>query len=107
MKIHQLPYGARFEYEGEEYVKTGPLIGAGSNGQKLIPRYAELRPIGDSAVVREDVTDSVSKADVLQAFNTFFAECRNLLTKDQLSSLEASRERFLKALDQCHDIGPR
>lgn len=28
MKIHQLPMGARFEFEGEEYVKTGPLAPA-------------------------------------------------------------------------------
>jgi len=29
MKIHQLPQGARFDYEGEEYVKTGPLFATG------------------------------------------------------------------------------
>lgn len=28
MKIHQLPMGARFEFEGAEYVKTGPLLAA-------------------------------------------------------------------------------
>ncbi|MCX7162613.1 MAG: hypothetical protein NT083_06165 [Rhodocyclales bacterium] len=32
MKIHQLPQGARFEYEGSEYVKTGPLSGTGKEG---------------------------------------------------------------------------
>ena len=45
MKIHQLPLGARFEYEGQEYVKTGPLFGTGPAGQGLIPKYAVLRPL--------------------------------------------------------------
>jgi hypothetical protein len=53
MKIHQLPPGARFEYEGEEYVKTGPLLGTGKGGQRLIPKYAVLKVQGTSESMRD------------------------------------------------------
>ena len=53
MKIHLLPMGARFVYEGEEYVKTGPLFASGKGGQRLIPKYAVLTPLGDQAPVRK------------------------------------------------------
>jgi uncharacterized protein (DUF1330 family) len=49
MKIHQLPMGARFEYEGAEYVKTGPQLASGAGGQKLIPKYAVLKPLDGPA----------------------------------------------------------
>lgn len=53
MKIHQLPMGARFEYEGQTYVKTGPLLGAGAGGQRLIPKYAVLKvPDGSAPAAR-------------------------------------------------------
>lgn len=41
--------GARFEYEGVEYVKTGPQLASGPGGQKLIPKYAVLRPLDGKA----------------------------------------------------------
>jgi hypothetical protein len=75
MKIHQLPQGARFEYEGEEYVKTGPMLGTGKGGQRLIPKYAVLKPLGGvEAAPGKTKHDSVSKANALKAFETFYAE---------------------------------
>lgn len=49
MKIHQLPLGARFAYEGAEYVKTGPQLASGPSGQRLIPKYAVLAPLDGKA----------------------------------------------------------
>lgn len=38
--------GARFEYEGNVYVKTGPMTASSEQGgQRIIPRYATLRPL--------------------------------------------------------------
>ena len=45
MKLTQLPLGARFEYEGEIFTKTGPMTAASEKGgQRMIPRYAVLKP---------------------------------------------------------------
>lgn len=98
MKIHQLTNGARFEYEGEEYVKTGPLLGSGKHGQRLIPRYAVLKPLGKTETAQATTKDAVSKKAVLLAFDRFLEDCKAQLSPEQQAVLEASRDRFLKAL---------
>ena len=53
MKLQQLAMGARFEYEGVTYVKTGPMTASSdAGGQRIIPRYANLR------VLEEPVAES-------------------------------------------------
>lgn len=99
MKIHQLPDGARFEYKGEEYVKTGPMFGTGPHGPQLIPRSAVLRPIGEREATRETRNDVVARAEVLRAFNAFYTECRALVPDKQQTTLESARGRFLASLD--------
>ncbi|MBI4987023.1 MAG: hypothetical protein HZC24_17175 [Rhodocyclales bacterium] len=100
MKIHQLPLGARFEYEGQEYVKTGPLIGAGSAGQRLIPKYATLRPL-DQADAPPPATSraTLARADVLVAFAAFYAQCKAIVPEDRQAALDTARERFLQSLE--------
>jgi hypothetical protein len=100
MKIHQLPEGARFEYEGEEYVKTGPMFATGRNGQRLIPKYAVLKPLGAVADnSREAKRATLPRAQVLDAFAAFHAECRRLLPEEAQAALETARAQFLKSLD--------
>lgn len=100
MKIHQLPHGARFEYQGEEYVKTGPLLGTSSAGQRLIPKYAVLKPLGEAAPAQVPPrNDSLPRAGVLAAFEAFHADCRQWLPEERQEALAAARERFLRALD--------
>ena len=100
MKIHQLPSGARFEYEGEEYVKTGPLFATGKGGQRLIPKYAVLKPLGETHVsASENKEIRVSKAAVLSAFEAFCEECSALVAEDRKSEMEAFRRRFLNAIN--------
>lgn len=49
MKFQQLALGARFEFEGTDYVKSGPLTATSAAGlQRMIPRFAVLKPL-DSA----------------------------------------------------------
>lgn len=98
MKIHQLANGAHFEYEGQAYVKTGPLYAVGKDGPRLIPKYAVLKPL-DNATTSGSHTDLVSKRTVISAFDTFFAECTDSLPEDRRSQLDAGRARFLKAID--------
>ena len=106
MKIHQLPDGARFEYKGEEYVKTGPMFGTGSNGPQLIPRSAELRPLGEPGGAQGTVNDVVARAEVLRMFNAFYAECRALVPGEQQTALELLRRRFLASLDDGRRVKP-
>jgi hypothetical protein len=71
MRIQQLPIGTRFEYNGQEYVKTGPMIGTSDAGQRLIPKHAELRPLDDVETAQEKPSETLLRADVLEAFETF------------------------------------
>ena len=99
MKINQLPNGASFEYEGEAYVKTGPLFATGRRGQRLIPKYAVLKPLGDEEIAPgEKRIDGLSRTNVLNAFDTFYADCKYLIPEDQQMGLEAGRDLFLKAI---------
>lgn len=98
MKIHQLPLGARFEYEGAEYIKTGPLFATGPGGQRLIPRSAVLRPLGDGTQTSSQAPVGPSKAQVLAAFDVFCAATAPLVPADRQAELATARERFLAAL---------
>lgn len=99
MKIHQLPLGARFEYEGEEYRKTGPLFATGQDGgQRLIPKYAQLKVLGESEPSRGGKTGAPTQAAILEAFAAFYATSRQLVPGDRHAELDAARERFLKAV---------
>lgn len=99
MKIHQLPHGARFEYEGDEYVKTGPLLATGKGGQRLIPKYAVLQPLGEAGgVPPKKAPDALSAARVAEAVEAFCDECRRLVPADRHPALEAARSRLVEAL---------
>ena len=100
MKIHQLPEGARFEYEGEEYVKTGPMFATGKRGQRLIPKYAVLKPLGtvDTAPTKAK-NDLLPRAAVRAAFDAFYTECARHVPDDRRPAVEAAREPFLQAID--------
>ena len=99
MKIHQLPMGARFEYEGEEYVKTGPLVASGKGGLRLIPRYAVLKVVGAVEPLAPPTQPAVvPRARVLAAFEAYHARCAALVPADGQDALAAAREDFLGAL---------
>lgn len=92
--------GARFEYEGEEYVKTGPIFAAGkSGGQRLIPKYAVLRPLDEPPAAAGKRGREMGKAAMLAAFQGFYARCRELVPDEYQEKLEAARQEFMRALD--------
>ena len=99
MKIHQLPMNARFEYEGQEYVKTGPQLASGKAGQRLIPKYAVLSVIGAEAPAAAKRAHAVEKAEVRKAFETFCACCSPLISADRQPEMQAACEAFLQSLD--------
>lgn len=99
MKIHQLPMGARFEYEGAEYVKSGPMFATGPAGQRMIPKYAVLKPLDPLAASADaSLHGAIAHADVLKAFAGFYARCADLVPEDKRGELEGARGSFLQAL---------
>lgn len=94
--------GARFEYEGKVYTKTGPIQAAAeSGGQRVIPRFAVLKPLDEKA--REETPRRGRKLDeaaVMAAFDAFHDECASLLAGDaeRAAALAAARQRFLDSL---------
>ena len=101
MKFQLLPIGARFEYEGKIYVKTGPIAAASEQGgQRMIPRYAVLRPVdGAAPVVAPRPTRSLDEFVVRDAFDAFHATCNELLEglAGEGAPLEAARQAMDKA----------
>ncbi len=104
MKFQMLAIGARFEFEAKEYVKTGPLTASSDGVQRMIPRFAVLKPLDAPVELARKTPRKLDEAAVLAAFETFFAESTRVLqtlpsepdqARTRLAELAAARERFL------------
>ena len=110
MKFPQLPIGAQFELDGKAYTKTTPLVGTASDGsgQRVIPRYAVLNPIGVVVPIAPPLTAATLDAQrVLAAFEQAHTAYAQLLdaagaatdARQQLDArLQAVRRAFLDSL---------
>jgi len=100
MKLTQLPLGARFEYDGEIFTKTGPMTAASEkHGQRMIPRYAVLKPAdGFTPPAQPEAARTLDEATVLAAFERFFGTALRLSDDFSKAELEAARQKFLAAL---------
>lgn len=100
MKFQFLPLGARFEYAGAVYVKTGPLTAASeAGGQRMIPRHADLQLLdGSQPVVPAPTHGPLDRAVVVAAFEAFCRECEGWLAEGRQADWQAARRRFLDRL---------
>lgn len=99
MKIQHLPIGARFEFDGQIFVKTGPMTAASeAGGQRVIPRYATLRALEAPVIEKAPKAGTVDRARVMAAFAEYEAICSGLLDEASKPKLEAARQAFLAAL---------
>ena len=102
MKFGLLEIGASFEFEGETYVKTSPMIGSNQKNQqqKFFRRAAEIDCCDDSAEATPVAQiHSLSKTDVTEAFAKFYSHCEQCL-QDLSPSLEAQHiQRMRKQLE--------
>lgn len=94
MKFQHLPLGARFEYEGKVYAKSGPLTATGEQGgQKVIPRFAVLKPLDAPPTKSTKAGRKLDEAAVLAAFDIFQGECLRLLHEAEPDTLKAGTRR--------------
>lgn len=108
MKFQMLAMGARFEFDGKAWVKTGPLTAMSETGeQRMIPRYAPLRPLDAPEAPARKQRRVLDEQAVLAAFATFYQRCAHLLATAATDATRAAalraeladaRERFLAAL---------
>ncbi len=109
MKFQLLPLGARFEFEGRVYTKTGPLTASGEEGgQRMIPRFATLKPLdGDVPKAPPNIERKLDETTVRVALEAFHGECARLLrtvaedpgqAQAARAVLDAARQRFLDTL---------
>lgn len=100
MKFQLLPLGARFEFEGKIYSKSGPMTASGPSGeQKMIPRYADLTPMDGNTTQRQPPPPRLlNPGDVQAAFDAFYAEVAERVDTRQLGALAMARKRFLDSL---------
>lgn len=91
--------GTRFEYEGKAYVKTGPLVGSGEGGQRLIPKYAVLKVLDGSAPQSAAPATPLARETVMAAFADYCTTCAELIPPEQQPALDAARAAFLKAIE--------
>lgn len=100
MKLQQLAIGARFEYQGRVFVKTGPLTASSENGgQQIIPRYAILKPLDLPAPEPKSAgRGKLAETVVHSAFEAFYRTCSQLVDESSRPELEEARRRFLVSL---------
>lgn len=100
MKLQQLSLGARFEYQGKVFVKTGPLTASSEDGgQQMIPRYAVLTPLDGTAPEAKAGRGRLSETSVRAAFDVFYRTCARLLPEAEHPQLEDARQRFFNSLN--------
>lgn len=99
MKLQHFPIGTRFEYEGEIFVKTGPLTASSEkSGQRVIPRYALLKPLDGNPPAAGAAPGKLDEAAVLAAFDEFYGRCCGLLDQSAVPELDKARQHFLGAI---------
>jgi len=103
MKFKLLSVGQKFEFEGEVYVKTTPLIASNykTGHNKMIPRYAALTLLDDNgSTVQKTIDKSLDAQDVFTAFNNFYESCITTLEKNNIlhpqlkDELDKARDEF-------------
>lgn len=101
MKFQLLPLGARFEYQGRVYVKTGPLTATGEDGgARVIPRHATLIPLDATPAPAPKASRKLEEAAVMRAFDVALAEFAARLAEPEQThaALAAAREKFRSLL---------
>ena len=104
MKFQQMAMGARFEFDGVEFVKTGPLTANSAGGvQRVIPRFAMLKPLDAPTAEAAGKPKTPDPERFLPAFESFYRIADNLLRADATMPLEARLAALQQARQRWFD----
>lgn len=107
MKFKLLSIGQKFEYEGDAYIKTSPLIASNikTSHNKMIPRYATLKLLDDAGTSERKVNSQTIQAqEVMDAFNVFYEHCITTLENNKVllprikDEMDKARDEFTRHL---------
>ena len=107
MKFQQLEIGQAFEYQGDSYVKSSPLVAshAETGKQKLIPRYAAIVTT-ESSSSPDDTKPArnLNSKQVQIAFDKFY-DCYLDSLQQLIPGIEAQAiESFQNRLDMARQL---
>lgn len=107
MKFKLLSIGQKFEYGGDVYVKTSPLVASNikTSENKMIPRYATLLLLDDAGQEQQKVKkETIDAQEILNAFNVFYEKCittledNNVLVPLIKDEIDKARDEFTQHL---------
>ena len=107
MKFKLLSIGQKFEYDGEVYVKTSPVVASNvkTSENKMIPRYATLTLLDEAGTQKQKIKkDSVNAQEILNAFNHFYEKCIATLEDNDVlvplikDEIDKARDEFTRHL---------
>ncbi|MFP3873130.1 MAG: hypothetical protein ACLFQT_00845 [Thiohalophilus sp.] len=102
MKFSLLAVGQQFEYQGETYIKSTPLIAhqVDSGEQRLIPRSANVISAVMPPAPATDDSPRIDAREVQQAFAEFEAMLQDQLQQDTRYArvFEEAKQAFLLRL---------
>ena len=105
MKFNEVAIGQQFEFDGEQYLKTGPLVASTVEGskQKFMARYAVVRLLGEATPAAKEKDERQLRVGlVMAAFDTFYARCVPVLQdlpQASRNEVEQARKEFLDSLN--------
>ena len=121
MKFHEISIGQRFDFEGDAYVKTGPVMASRERdgARRLMRRSSQVTLSAEEtcaeSVEAETSAEVLPRERVLTAFETFSALCDRCLeemldacdqraVEESRRALQRGRHEFIAALsldDSC------
>jgi len=104
MKFSLVPVGQGFRYQGQTYHKVSPLMASAEDGknQRLIPRSAEVEPLGEVAAPPR-APEQLPTAQVDQAMQTLAGDINNIVSDSGLDAetVNALLRQLQVAFMQC------
>lgn len=99
MKFYLVPVGQEFIYQGESYIKTGPLTASPTCGGKtrLLPRSAQTLPPGGNNSHQDSLPETAAtqaQADPVALLSDYHHYCLTLLEQHEQSSISELRNKL-------------
>jgi len=108
MKFSQVPIGEMFNYQGNDYTKSGPLTATTeSDGKsKLIPRSANVKLLKSESVTEADKDDKlIPTSELVKAVSEyheqsldFIATFKNEISNETIADIQIQLNNYYQSL---------